>query len=103
MNKSGIEPMKYQVLVMPDKVEEKTGGGIILPSETKEKEEFARTRGTIIAVGSIAFTDPDWLRCPRVGEKVIFDRYAGGMPVKGTDGEYYRLINDEEIRGIAHE
>jgi chaperonin GroES len=100
MNKSGIRPVEYKVLVLPVKVEEKTKGGIILVDETKDRDKFAMTKGTLVAVGTIAFTDPDWLDCPKVGDSVMYNRYAGGSLVKGNDGEEYRLMNDKEICAI---
>jgi chaperonin GroES len=102
MNKSGIEPMEYKVLIAPKKVEEKTQGGIILVEETKNKERFATQEGVLIAVGAIAFTEPDWLNVPKVGDTVMFDRYAGGL-IEGKDGEDYRLLNDKEICARIHE
>jgi chaperonin GroES len=102
VNKSGIEPVEYKVLIKPKKVEEKTQGGIILPDQARDKEKFATQEGVLVAVGAIAFSEPSWLRCPRVSETVMFDRYAGGL-VKGLDGEEYRLINDKEISAVLHE
>jgi chaperonin GroES len=99
MNESGIQPVEYKVLIKPVKVEEKTKGGIILPGSVKEKEEFAQMRGKVIAVGAIAFTDPDWLDKPKAGDIVLFDKYAGAS-VKGSDGIWYRLILDKEIGAV---
>lgn len=97
--KPGIRPVEYKVLVKPKKVEEKTAGGIYLPDQARDKEKFAKQEGVLVAVGAIAFTDPDWLDKPKVGDTVLFDKYAG-CTVEGTDGEEYRLINDKEIGAI---
>ena len=99
MNESGIRPMEYKVLVKPEEVEEKTKGGIYIPEQAKDKEKFAKQEGVLIAVGAIAFTDPDWLERPRVGDRVLYDKYAG-CTVKGKDGENYRIINDKEIGAV---
>jgi len=99
MNNSGIYPVEYKVLIKPEIVERKTAGGIFLPESTKEKEEFAKSVGVIIAIGAICFTDPNWLEHPKVGDKVLYDRYAGTL-VEGIDGEKYRLINDKEIGAV---
>lgn len=100
-NTSGIYPVEYKVLIRPEKVEEKTKGGIILPETAREKEKYNVTEGTLIAVSPNAFTDPDWLDPPKVGARVLYDRFAGST-VKGKDGEDYRLINDKEIGAIIH-
>lgn len=101
-NESGIRPLEYKVLVKPLDVEEKTKGGIYLPETTKDKEKFAKQEGILIAVGAIAFTDPDWLDVPKVGDKVLYDRYAG-CTVEGKDGNDYRLIADKEIGAVIYE
>ena len=96
---TGIRPVEYKVLIKPDAVEEKTAGGIYLPHQAQEKEKYAKAEGVIVAVGAIAFTDPDWLDRPKVGDRVLYDKYAGAM-VKGADGADYRLINDKEIGAV---
>jgi len=99
MNESGIRPMEYKVLVRPEEVDEKTAGGLYIPVQTKDKEKFAKQEGVLIAVGAIAFTEPDWLERPKAGDRVLYDRYAGST-VKGKDGVEYRLINDKEIGAV---
>lgn len=99
MNESGIRPLEYKVLIKPDQVEEVSKGGIILVDQTKDKQKFATDCGELIAVGAIAFTEPDWLDRPQVGDKVLYDRYAGSL-VRGTDGVEYRLMNDKEIGAV---
>src|SRR3990167_6893798 len=101
-NQSGIQPIEFKVLVRPDKVEEKTKGGILLPPEQREREQAASTAGEIIAVSPLAFTYADWpvtASPPKVGDRVAIARYAG-ITVKGNDGEEYRLISDKDIAGI---
>lgn len=102
MNKSGIKPVEYKVLIKPIEVEEKTEGGIILPQQAREREAYAQQQGKLVAVGEIAFTEPDWLDKPKVGETVLFDKFAGGMVI-GKDGVEYRLINDKEIGAVIYE
>ena len=99
-NDSGLKPVEYKVLIKPVKVEEKTKGGIYMPETAQDKEKFAVIKGQLIATGSIAFTDPHWGEAtPKIGDMVMYDRYAGGL-VKGDDGDEYRLINDKEISAI---
>ena len=100
-NESGIKPVEFKVLIKPIEVEEKTKGGIILPQQTKEREAYAQQEGLLVAVGAIAFTEPDWLEKPRPGDKVLFDKFAGGT-VTGRDGQMYRLINDKEIAAVIY-
>jgi co-chaperonin GroES (HSP10) len=90
--------------VQPIKVDEKTKGGIILPDETKERDQFAQMQGTLIAVSPLAFTyadKVDWgdYAKPKPGDKVMFARYAGAA-VKGKDGADYRIISDKDISAV---
>lgn len=98
-NESGIIPTEFKVLVKPKKVERKTEGGIVLPDEVMTKEEHSTMEGILVAVSPIAFTDPDWLETPKVGDKVVYDKFAGST-ILGKDGEKYRLINDRNIGAI---
>jgi co-chaperonin GroES (HSP10) len=57
MNHSGIQPLDLRVLVLPDPVEVKTAGGIILPDQHKEREKYAMQHGTLVAVGENAWEE----------------------------------------------
>lgn len=100
-NKSGIYPTEYKVLVSPIKVDEKTKGGIILPDEHKDREQFAQMEGVLVAVSPLAFTYADVAEWqgqpkPKPGDRVLFAKFAGAS-VKGRDGENYRLCNDKDL------
>ncbi len=88
----------------PTKVDEKTKGGIILPDETKERDQFAQMQGTLVAVSPLAFTyanADEWAGAdkPRVGDKVLFAKFAGAK-IKGNDGEDYRIISDKDVSAV---
>lgn len=97
INQSGILPTGGHLLVLPQAVEEMSAGGIILPQETREKEQQAATVGMLIAVGSSAWADLDdgspWALA---GDKVSYSRYAG-VAMTGQDGQDYVLINDNDV------
>lgn len=102
MTDCGIQPMEYNVIVKPDVVEEKTAGGLYIPEDKKEKDEFAQTIGTLIAVSPMAFAFADWpdgARKPQVADRVIFSRYQA-TEVKGQDGKKYWLMKDRVIAGV---
>lgn len=104
-NDSGIVPIDKRVLVAPDPVEQVTAGGIIIPESAKEKEEYAQTLATIVAVGETAWGEAiaeasryglEFV-APAPGDRVIIGKYAG-MRLKGPkDGGDYRMINDEDV------
>lgn len=103
-NESGVFPTEYKVLISPIRVDEKTKGGIILPDEHKDREQFAQMQGTLVAISPLAFTyadKGDWGEAakPKPGDKVLFAKFAGAA-VKGKDGNDYRLVNDKDIAAV---
>lgn len=98
MNKSGIRPLEYFVLVRPREVEDKTSGGLYIPQETQEREQFGQTEGEIIAMSPMAFNFDDLaMKCkPDIGARVMFSKYQA-TEVKGQDGKTYWLMKDKAI------
>lgn len=92
------------MLVQPVKVEEKTKGGIILPDEHKDREQFAQMEGVLVAISPLAFTyadAKDWGEAekPKPGDRVMFAKFAGAA-IKGRDGADYRIINDKDVSAV---
>lgn len=100
MNNSGIIPMDLRVLVLPDAAEKVTRGGIILPEDEVEKQEFAQCKATMVAIGENAFEEAaarsSAFTKPKPGDRVLIAKY-GGIIIKGDDGVKYRLMNDEDV------
>ena len=97
-NQSGFVPVEYKVVILPEYTEEVSKGGIVLATETLEKEKLSQVKGKLIAIGGSAFND--WMgRKPRIGESVYFAKYAGYV-LKGIDDKEYRLTNDKDITAI---
>ena len=94
-----IKPLEYKVLIEVRVAEATTAGGIILPDSVRDKQQQGREVGTIAAVGSMAFQDPDWPEHPVVGDTVLYNRYAGSI-VRHAHKEY-RLVNDKDIGAIV--
>ena len=101
MNLSGINPVEYKVLIEPKKVDEKTKGGIIIPDESKDREQFAQMEGALVACSPLAFTYDDWKNAnpPKPGDRVLFAKFAGAK-VTGKDGKEYRIVNDKDIAAV---
>ena len=100
INLSGINPTGGHLLVLPEKVEAKTAGGIIIPETVREKEQQAATVGWLISVGPTAWKDlDDGTPWAAVGDKISYSRYAG-VSMTGTDNESYVLINDNDVLAV---
>jgi len=97
LNSSGIIPTGGHVLILPEKVEEKTSGGIILTAIIRDNEQAAATKGTIVAIGSSAWKDlDDGLPWAKVGDIISYAKYSG-VAMTGKDNTDYVLINDNDI------
>jgi co-chaperonin GroES (HSP10) len=105
-NESGLSPVEFQVVVELDPQEEKTKGGIILPTAAKDRDELAAEEGTLIAVSPLAFNYVDeWPEGtkPQIGQRVMFKRYDGLLrkrTVKGVERSF-RLLVDKSIVAIV--
>jgi len=101
-NTSGIEPTEFNVLLVPDKVEEVSKGGILIPDLTKDRMQAAAVTGTLIAASPLAFTYERWpegTTPPQPGDRVAYQKFAG-MKIKGLDGEEYTLAKDKDIAAV---
>lgn len=88
-----VKPLHDHVIVERLTGEEKTKGGIIIPDTAKEKP----LEGNIAAVGDGKF-DKAGNRIAlgvKVGERVLFSRYAG-TEVK-IDGLEYLMMREDDI------
>ena len=103
-NQSGIQPKEYKILVLPDKVEEKTKGGIYKPEVARDRDQHAVTTGTLVAISPMAFKFDDWPPqskelIPKIGDRIVFQKYIGSE-IQGKDKEFYRLLNDRDIYAV---
>ncbi len=91
-----IRPLGERVVVKPLPSEEKTKSGIVLPDTAKEKPQ----EGEVIAVGSGKLLETGQ-RVPidlKVGDKVLFSKYAGNE-VKIDDIEYL-IMREADVLGV---
>lgn len=99
-------PLGARVLVRLDEVKEQTEGGLFIPQDTQDKEGMATTRGTVVALGDLAFYDYDLRRplsgAPKLGDRVQVVKYAGVLVELEQDGatQRYRNLPDTEIVGV---
>ncbi|HEY8463567.1 MAG TPA: co-chaperone GroES [Bacillota bacterium] len=94
-----IKPLGERVVVKVLESEEKTKSGIVLPDTAKEKPQM----GKVLAVGSGKLLD-NGQKVPlevKVGEKVLFAKYAG-TEVK-LDGEEYMVLKENDILAVLPE
>lgn len=101
-----IIPIEYTVLVEPDQVEQQTSGGLYLPDTARDKQQHAVDKGVVVEIAGKAFADDAiWTDKPKVGDWVLYDKYAGTLIQfgEGRDKKTYRLINDKSVKAILEE
>ena len=87
----GIKPLGDRVVIKRVEAEEKTQGGLILTSAAKEQPQVAE----VVAVGPGTKDEPMELK---VGDKVIFGKYAG-TEVK-YQGEEYTIMHQSDVLAV---
>ncbi len=98
MTEVNIRPLHDRILIRRMKEEEKTPGGIIIPDTAKEKPQ----RGEVLATGNGKVTDEGKTRPMevKIGDKVLFSKYAGTDLKLGT--EELLMINESDVLGILN-
>lgn len=94
-----LKPLGDRIVVKVLSREEKTKGGIVLPDTAKEKP----TEGEVIAVGTGKILD-NGQKQPvevKVGDKIIFSKYAG-TEVK-IDGEEVVIFSERDVLAIIEQ
>ena len=90
MKKPNIRPLGENVLVLPEKIEQKTSAGIFLPDTAREERP---QQGRVIAIG-----ESEKIKVS-VNQKVIFNRYGGTEVKIGT--EEYLLVANTDILAVV--
>lgn len=90
MKKPNIKPLGENVLILPEKLEQKTSAGIFLPDTAREERP---QQGRVMAIG-----ESEKIKVS-VNQKVIFNRY-GGTEVKIGSDEYL-LVASKDILAVV--
>jgi chaperonin GroES len=93
-----LVPLSDRVVLKQLMAEETTASGIVLPGQAKEKPQQAE----VIAVGPGGMVDgKEVAMIVKVGQKVIYSKYAG-TDVKLGDDEY-TIVRQSDILAIVEE
>ncbi|NLN14452.1 MAG: co-chaperone GroES [Tissierellia bacterium] len=92
-----LKPLGDRVVIKKIEVEEKTKSGIVLPSSAKEQPQMAE----VLAIGNDILNDEKKKDQIKVGDKVIFSKYAG-TDVK-VDGEELTILKLSDILAVVEE
>ncbi len=93
-----VKPLADRVVVKVLEAEEKTASGIVLPDKAKEKPQEGEVKA--VGTGKVLENGTKQEMEVKVGDKVIFSRYAG-TEVK-VDGEEYLILRQDDILALMN-
>jgi co-chaperonin GroES (HSP10) len=97
-------PVGWRVAVLVLTIPETTAGGLIMVDDNREARSLASPQGIVVAVGSQAYKDParfpDGEPWVKVGDRVMFQKYAGRMFQIRT-GQHIAILNDTDFAGVV--
>jgi chaperonin GroES len=89
MTHLALEPLFERIMILPDKVEEVTETGIVLPVEARKRPNT----GVVISIGHLVES-----KCPiKVGDHVLYQRYSG-LEVT-HNGTLYHMVIANDLLG----
>lgn len=90
-----IKPIFDRVVLLPKEADKETKSGIILPTASLEKSQFA----TVMAVGEGGIVDGKEVKMQvKVGKEVIYSKYSGTEFT--YEGKKYIVIKQNDILAI---
>ena len=90
-----LKPLEDKLVIKKIEVEETTQSGIVLPSSAKEEPNIAE----IVAIGSGITEDEKKKDQVKVGDRVVFSKYAGTE--LEIDKEKYTIIKFSDILAVV--
>jgi chaperonin GroES len=93
---SSIRPLHDRIVVKRLEEDQTTPGGIVIPDAAKEKP----VKGEVVAIGNGKLLDTGEVRKleVKVGDKVLFGKYAGNeIKLDGTD---FLVLREEDVIAV---
>jgi len=101
------QPQGWKLLIEKPKPKEKTDGGILLPDQAIEAENYLSICAKLVAVGPMAWKDREtgkpWSSgaWAKVGDWIIVPKFTQfRMDIQDKE---YRFINDDEIIAVVQD
>ena len=98
------EPVGFRILIAIPEKEEKTEGGVLLPEDTRKREEAASLVGMVLKMGPDAYKDverfPSGPWC-KEGDFILMRSYSGTLI--NVHGQEFRVINDDSVEAVVED
>jgi co-chaperonin GroES (HSP10) len=96
-----IDVIGFRILVKQDdvvKTKYKTDiPGFIVAGEDKQREQVAVDKGTVVAFGPTVFEDYKFENPLKVGDRIVFAKFAGKVVTDPATDEEFVIILDEDV------
>lgn len=90
-----IKPLYDRVVLSPEKAQEKTASGIMLPEVAQEKSQMAK----VVSVGEGGSIDGKESKIQvKIGDKVLYTKFAG-TEIK-IDNKEYIIVRQTDILAV---
>lgn len=115
-----LKPLAWLVYIRPAEAE----GGAVIPqsladmgftvkmgndANEERRSKLAQEIGEVLSIGPLAWMRQDlqgnrkpeeWQPWCKVGDRVVFSKYAGKLVPDPDTGEEYMMVNDEDIKTV---
>ena len=107
-----IKPVLHRIIVKPDDIKKKDKSlrsmdnipGFQIVGTELDREQAAVDSGEVISIGETAFLDFKVADVPiKVGDTIVYARYAGKAIVDPQDDVKYVALNDEDVIAVITE
>lgn len=102
-----VKPILHRILVKPDDVLEKDKNyqkarslGLIIAEQEREREQAAVDSGVVIDYGPTVFRDFNTDNPLKIGDTIVYARYAGKVIVDPDTETKYVALNDEDVIAV---
>nr|ASN63795.1 co-chaperonin GroES [uncultured virus] len=98
------DPVGFRILIAIPEKDEKTDGGVLLPEDTRKREEAASIVGMVLKMGPDAYADaerfPNGPWC-KEGDFIVMRSYSGTR--LDIHGQEFRIINDDSVEAVVED
>ena len=105
-----IQPCGHRLTVKPYKQEElddvtksAKAAGLIVINENAKREDASVDRGFVLAIGPTAWKDFNSEPWCKVGDEVLFAKFAGKIVTDPETQQDVFILNDEDIVAVVKE
>ena len=88
----------YRILVIADKLEKVSEGGIVFVHHDERREKAALQTGVVYGIGNTCWSGESFAGnwCEK-GDRILFSKHSGRFVEDPTDDTEYLIMNDTDV------